>query len=171
MLISKCPFFDTEGLMVWTAADEGLLHGLRLRHRLATGGEIPTQPPTHPLPTGEVQYSAAPFRLLRVLETREFHYWRLRPKKGDPLGALMTAPIWVPVNLISRSVKRRVTRPDYEWQELSRGTLILTNRRMLQSVWGGKCEPFELRGITGLQLWPGGICLTLGAQEYLLEVD
>jgi hypothetical protein len=55
-------------------------------------------------------------------------------------------------------------------QEVSRGTLILTNRRMLRSLWGGKLEPFEPRGITGLELWSGGVRLVAVAHDYLLEV-
>jgi hypothetical protein len=104
-----------------------------------------------------------------VLGTKEYSYWRLRPKKGDPLGALISAPIWMPVNLISRSVAKRFSKPEYDWQEVSRGTLILTNRRMLQLLWGGRLEPFEPR-VTGLELWSGGIRLVAGAHDYLLEV-
>jgi hypothetical protein len=55
-------------------------------------------------------------------------------------------------------------------QEVSRGTLILTNRRMLQSLWAGKLEPFEPRGITGLELWSGGIRLVPVARDRLFEV-
>jgi hypothetical protein len=156
--------------MVWTAADEGLIHALRLRHHLAAGGELAPQPAIHPLPAGEVQYYATDFRLLQVLGTKEYSYWRLRPKKGDPLGTLISAPIWIPVNLISRSVAKRFSKPEYDWQEMSRGTLILTNRRMLQLLWGGKGEPFEPRGITGLELLSGGIRLVAGAHDYLLVV-
>jgi hypothetical protein len=157
--------------MAWTAADEGLLHGLQLRHHLAAGGELAPQPTSYPLPEGEIQYFATEFRLLRLIGTQDYSYWRLRPKRGDPLGALITAPIWIPVNLLSRSVAKRPSKPDYEWQEVSRGTLILTDRRMLQLLWGGKCEPFEPRGITQLQLWPGGICFAAGADGYMLEVN
>jgi hypothetical protein len=156
--------------MVWTGADEGLIHALRLSHHLAAGGELAAQPAIHPLPAGEVQYYATDFRLLQLLAIKEYSYWRLRPKRGDPLGALISAPIWMPVNLISRSVAKGFSKPEHELQEVSRGTLILTNRRMLQLLWGGKLEPFQPRGITGLELWSGGIRLAVGAHDYLLEV-
>lgn len=110
------------------------MHALRLRQHLAAGGELAPQPAIHPLPAGEVQYYATDFQLLEALGTKESSCRRLRPK-GAPLGQLIGAPSWVPVDLVPRSVAKRFGKPGYGWQEVSRGTLILTNRRMLQLLW------------------------------------
>ena len=139
------------------------MHALRLRHHLAAGGELAPRPAIHPLPAGEVQYYATDFQLLEALGTKESSCRRLRPK-GAPLGQLIGAPSWVPVDLVPRSVAKRFGKPGYGWQEVSRGTLILTNRRSC-SCCGRQMEPVEPRGITGLELWSGGIRLVAGAHD------
>jgi hypothetical protein len=161
--------------MVWTATDEGLLHGLRLRDHLAAGGELVPQPAQHPLLPGEVQYFSTGFRHRRLPESEEgAEYRRLKPKWGDPIGVALAAPLLVAVNVGSRQRALDPYRP-------TSGTLIVTNRRLLQLLWGGKCENLIkawggnyrdlARARITILLGPPGIYYATQDRHYNLEVD
>lgn len=129
----------------WTDEDEGFLRAYKIRDLLRRTGQLPSTSAACPLQLepGEQCLIITRARLYKWQITRQvenFSYFRLKVSFAkDPLMAPFLWVLLLPFNLISMLISRAAhTKTNSDWLFSGDGSLVLTNRNLLQATYGGQ---------------------------------
>lgn len=129
----------------WSPEDDGLLRAYTIREYLRKTGQLPGTSTAAPL-------QLEPGEICLYVTTGQLHKWqvsryvedhssfRIRVKWAqDPLMAPFLWILLLPFNLISMLISRAAhTKTNSNWLFSGDGSLVLTNRNLLQATYGGQ---------------------------------